>query len=145
MAEATSRRIRITLRWIRILDKLEPFFDEEGEFRFHARIFTGADDGPPVEKAFPEQGFYSMSDRPGWNFMELNKVIFEGEVEDHLTVEITGEEIDQLSANDQLDPYRREFHGEPDDWYGVYKPHDERDDDPEQLSNWHLCYVIERA
>lgn len=143
MAEADSQRIRITLRWIKILDSLEPFFDDEGEFQFEAKISSG---GKTTESRVPEQGFYTLSDRPGYNFMELNRVIFDGEVGDDLTVVITGEELDNLSANDQLDPYRREFAGSPDEWYGVYKPHDEaKSDDPEALSNWHLCYVIERA
>ena len=146
MAAQESRRIRITLRWIKILDNLEPYFDDEGEFRFHAKISSQTDgESFTTDTPFPEEGFYSISDRPGWNFMELNKVIFEGDVGENLTVEITGEEIDDLSANDQLDTYRREFHGDIDGWYGVYKPHDEREDDPENLSNWRLCYVIERA
>lgn len=145
MEERDSSRVRITLRWIKILDRLEPFFDEKGEFRFRARIFTEGEGEFTAETRFPEEGFYSISDRPGWNFMELNKVIFEGEVGEHLVVELFGEELDALSADDQLDPYRREFHGAPDGWYGVYKPHDEADDDPEQMSNWRICYVIERA
>ena len=146
MAAQESQRIRITLRWIKILDQLEPYFDDEGEFRFHATISSEMDgETVTAETPFPEEGFYPISDRPGYNFMELNKVIFEGEVGSNLVVEIAGEEIDELSANDQLDTYRREFHGDVDDWYGVYKPHDERSDDPENLSNWRLCYVIERA
>lgn len=143
MAEADSQRIRITLRWIKILDSLEPFFDDEGEFVFGVKISSG---GKTVETRVPEQGFYTISDRPGYNFMELNRVIFDGEVGDDLTVEISGEELDNLSANDQLDTYRRQFTGSADEWYGVYKPLDEAgSDDPEALSNWHLCYVIERA
>jgi hypothetical protein len=30
--------IRITLRWIKILDNLEPFFKETGEFRFRSKV-----------------------------------------------------------------------------------------------------------
>ncbi|MDX1567738.1 MAG: hypothetical protein R3223_08045 [Longimicrobiales bacterium] len=145
MAEADSQRIRITLRWIKILDNLEPFFDDEGEFQFTVNISSG---GKTTETRVPEQGFYSISDRPGWNFVELNRVIFDGEVGEELTVEIQGEELDNVSANDQLETYRRKFEGSADDWYGVYKPHDEGEqvsDDPEALSNWQLCYVIERA
>lgn len=145
MAEQGTDRIRITLRWIKILDKLEPFFKEKGEFRFRAKIASEGEGAFSAETRFPEQGYYQISDRPGWNFVELNKVIFEGDVGENLTVELFGEELDELSANDQLDDYRREFHGPVESWYGVYKPHDEREDDPEQLSNWHLCYVIERA
>lgn len=145
MEERDTSRVRITLRWIKILDRLEPFFDEEGEFRFRARIFTEGSGDFAAETRFPEEGYYAISDRPGWNFMELNKVIFEGEVGEQLVVELFGEELDALSSDDQLVPYRREFHGRPDRWYGVYKPHDEADDDPEKMSNWRVCYVIERA
>jgi len=143
--DTEATRIRITLRWIKILDNLEPSFKEKGEFRFRGRISSDAGEGFSAERGFPEKGFYSISDRPGWNFMEMNKVIFEGEVRDQMVVEFFGEELDDFSADDHLDSYRREFHGDPEEWLGVYKPHDERDDDPEQLSNWHLCYVIERA
>ena len=147
MAEQGSEpvRIRITLRWLKILDKLEPFFKEKGEFRFKAKISSEGGDGFAAETRFPEEGHYSISDRPGWNFVELNKVIFEGDVQEHLVVELVGEELDELSANDQLDNYRREFDGPPTEWLGVYKPHDERSDDPENMSNWRVCYVIERA
>jgi hypothetical protein len=30
--------IRVTLRWIKILDNLEPFFKETREFRFRAKL-----------------------------------------------------------------------------------------------------------
>ena len=32
-------RIRVTLRWIKILDTLKPFFKETGEFRFRSPGF----------------------------------------------------------------------------------------------------------
>ena len=31
-------RIRVTLKWIKILDKLEPFFKETGEFQFRSKV-----------------------------------------------------------------------------------------------------------
>ncbi len=137
-------RIRVTLKSIKILDKLEPFFKETGEFRFRSRVSSENSGGLSEETRFPEEGHYSLSDKPGWNFVTLNKVLFEGDVEDHLVVDLLGEEIDLLSANDELDRYRREFKGPVDDWAGLYEPADEGSSDPEAMSNWRISYIIER-
>ena len=83
-------RIRVTLKWIKILDKLEPFFKETGEFQFRSKVSSGNDGGLSAETRFPEEGHYSLSDKPGWNFVTLNKVLFEGDIEDHLVVELFG-------------------------------------------------------
>jgi hypothetical protein len=140
-----SDRVRVTLKWIKILDKLEPWFKETGEFRFRSKISSENQGGFSAETRFPEEGHYSLSDKPGWNFVTLNKVLFEGEVEDHLVVELFGEEIDTFSANDELDRYKREFSGPPDEWVGLYEPADEGSSDPENMSNWRVSYVIEKA
>lgn len=138
-----AQQVKVTLKWIKILDKLEPWFKETGEFRFRSVISSNNGD-QSVETKFPEAGHYSLSDKPGWNFVTLNKVLFEGEIEDHLVVQLFGEEIDQFSANDQLDHYRREFNGSPDDFAGLYEPADEGSDDPENMSNWRVSYLIEK-
>ena len=138
-------RIRVTLKWIKILDKLEPFFKETGEFRFRSHVSSENAGGLSEETKFPEEGHYSLSDKPGWNFVTLNKVLFDGDVEDHLVVELFGEEIDTLSANDELDRYRREFSGPVDDWVGLFEPADEGSTDPEAMSNWRISYIIEKV
>jgi hypothetical protein len=57
-----------------------------------------------------------------------------------------GEELDFLTPNDQLDPYRRAFSGEPSSWLGSYVPGDDPlPTDPENLSNWRVAYTIEKA
>ncbi len=137
-------RIRVTLKWIKILDKLEPFFKETGEFQFRSKVSSGNDGGLSAETRFPEEGHYSLSDKPGWNFVTLNEVLFEGDIEDHLVVELFGEEIDTLSANDELDRYRREFSGPIDEWVGLYEPADEGSTDLEAMSNWRISYIIEK-
>jgi hypothetical protein len=71
-----AERLRVTLRWIQILDKLEPFYKERGEFRFSARV-TG--DGRTQETRFPTEGHYEISDHPAWNKLNLDRVIFEGD------------------------------------------------------------------
>jgi hypothetical protein len=138
-----AERLRVTLRWIQILDKMEPFYKERGEFRFSARV-TG--DTRTQETRFPPEGHYEISDHPAWNKLNLEKVIFEGEVSGQLKVELTGEELDFLSANDQLDHYERTFAGDPISWVGEYNPgEDATSTDPENMSNWRVAYVIERA
>lgn len=140
MAEQAGQRIQVVLRWIQILDKLEPFFKETGEFVFRSKVASG---GKVEEYRFPEQGYYSISDRPGWNRLEkLNKVLFDGVPQGELVVELKGEELDQFSANDELDYYRREFSGSVEDWLGHYEPVDEGSADPENMSNWRVCYDI---
>lgn len=137
-----AERLKVTLKWIQILDKLEPFFKERGEFRFTSRV-TG--DNRTQETRFPTEGHYEISDHPAWNRLNLDRVIFEGDVAERLTVELNGEELDFLSGNDQLHPYRREFKGNPSTFAGSYVPGDESSDDPENMKNWRVAYVIERS
>jgi hypothetical protein len=138
-------RIRVTLRWIKILDNPEPFYQETGELRFCSRVSNESSQGFSHEARFPEEGHYSLPDKPGWNYVTLNKTLFEGKAEGHLIVELFGEEIDLLSANDQLDHYRREHRGPVDDWVGLYEPANEGSDDPEAMGNWRISYVIEKV
>ena len=140
MTGEAGQRIQVVLRWIQILDKLEPFFKETGEFVFRSKVFSG---GKTDEFRFPEEGYYAISDKPGWNRLEkLNKILFDGAPGNELVVELMGEELDQFSANDPLDHYRREFTGDPDGWVGHYEPVDEGSTDPENMSNWRICYDI---
>ena len=143
MTDQAGERIQVVLRWIQILDKLEPFFKETGEFVFTSKVETA---GKVEEYRFPEEGYYAISDKPGWNRLEkLNKVLFDGVAGDSLVVELMGEELDQLSANDQLDHYRREFSGNVADWIGHYEPVDEGSADPENMPKWRICFDIKKA
>ncbi|MCI0436809.1 MAG: hypothetical protein L0271_24690 [Gemmatimonadetes bacterium] len=139
-------RIRVTLRWIQILDNLEPFYKERGEFRFSGAV--SADGQPATVTRFPTEGYYEISDHPAWNKLNLDRLLFEGEVRNALTVELAGEELDTMSANDQLDKYKRSFAGPPSTWIGHYGPGafdaDVDPSDPENMSNWRVSYDIER-
>ena len=140
MTGEAGQRIQVVLRWIQILDKMEPFFKETGEFVFRSKVSSG---GNEHETRFPEEGFYAISDKPGWNRLEkLNKVLFDGVPGDDLVVELMGDELDQFSANDSLDHYRREFSGDMSQWVGHYEPVDEGSTDPEKLSKWRVCFDI---
>jgi hypothetical protein len=138
-----EQRIQGILRWIQILDKMEPFYKETGEFVFRSKVESG---GRVEEFRFPEEGFYAISDKPGWNRLEkLNKVLFDGVAGESMVVELMGEELDQFSANDPLDHYRREFSGPPSDWMGHYEPVDEGSTDPENMTTWRICFDIKAA
>ncbi len=137
-------RIRVTLRWLQILDDLEPFFKTKGEFVFWSKVWTDDHGGTIRETRMPREGHYPISDHPRWNRLNnLDKVLFEGTVTAHLMIELRGEEIDQLSGNDPLEFYRREFVGAIEQYCGVIQPGDEGSDDPENMTNWRVGYEIE--
>lgn len=149
MPEQTGGGIRVTLRWIQILDKMEPAWKEVGEFRFQTRVSTA---GETREFQFPETGHYEISDHPAWNKLVLNRVIYEGPASDQMTIELMGVELDRFSADDLLDHYRREFTGSPDSWFGWYGPGEDvppdmyqRSEDPEMMDKWRVCYMIQPA
>lgn len=143
MTADAGQRIQVVLRWIQILDKMEPFYKDTGEFVFRAKVASG---DLTKEIRFPEEGYYAISDKPGWNRLEkLNKVLFDGVPKGDMVVELMGEELDQLSANDPLDHYRREFTGDPASWIGHYEPVDEGSTDPENMPKWRICYDILKA
>lgn len=144
MAEQSGNRVKVVLKWVQILDDLEPFFQEKGEFRFKSKVTSDANGGTVRETRFPEKGHYQISDHPAWNKIGLEKVLFEGEVDNRLEIELYGEEID-VGSIDELETYHRVFEGPPSRWMGRYAPGDESSDDPENLSNWRLCYEIVQA
>jgi len=143
MSAQDGTRIRVTLRWVQILDDLEPFFKDKGEFVFSSRVWT--DNGGEVQETrMPRKGHYPISDHPRWNRLnDLDVVLFEGAVVDHLAIQLRGEELDQFTANDELDFYSRTFTGPIGDHVGVIQPGDEGSDDPENMSNWRVGYEIE--
>lgn len=146
MAEGAGKRIRVILRMIQIHDNLEPPWEDEGEFRFTARVSSRNRGGIKEETTLPrKKDFYRVSDNPAWNRLRLDEVLFEGEVDDHLEVELLGKELDALSADDELERYHRVWEGDPADWIGHYRPGDEGSDDPERMSNWWVYMQIEEA
>jgi len=141
MSDNGGGQIRVTLRWIQIKDNKESMWDDEGEFRFRSKVTTA---GQAHELEFPEQGYWSISDHPRRNKVDkIDKVLFEGAAGDNLVVELFGVELDGLSANDDLQHYRREYSGDASTWLGRHQPTDEGSDDPENLSDWRVCYDIE--
>ncbi len=144
MSDTAGNRIRVILRWIQIKDNKEAAWDDEGEFRFRSKVTSG---GEVQELEFPDPpAFWSISDHPRRSKVDkIDKVLFEGAAGDSLVVELFGVELDNLSANDHLEDYRREFTGPVSSWIGVHFPSDEGGDDPENLSDWRVCYEVETA
>ena len=143
MSDNGDDRIRVVLRWIQIKDNKEAMWDEEGEFRFRSKVTTG---GATKELEFPEQGYWSISDHPRRNKVDkIDKVLFEGAAGESMVVELFGVELDQMSTNDHLQDYRREYSGPVEDWLGRHQPTDEGSEDPENLVDWRVCYDIELA
>jgi len=139
-----GERIKIILQKVQINDNLEPLLKEEGEFRFTVRVSDRAT-GVLRETQIPKEGFFEISDHPSWNQKHLNEVVFEGEVDDHLEVEVLGEELDRFSKSDNLTPYRRVFQGPPATWTGLYRPGDEGENDPERLRDWSVFLEVQKA
>ena len=138
---ADVRHLRVTLRWLQIKDRMEPFFKKKGEFVFSTRVTSA---GKVFETRIPERGHWEITDHPRFNTVDnIDKVFFDGTTDGELVIELRGEEIDLFTPNDQLAPYRREFRGDPERWVGRYAPDDEGSNDPENMSNWRICYDIE--
>ena len=77
--------------------------------------------------------------------LDGNKVLYEGSCDDNLIVELFGEELDDFTANDSLENYRREYSGESSTWIGRHQPTDEGTEDPENMVDWRVCYDIEKV
>ena len=122
--------MRVTLRWIEIVNTGEPVWKDRGQFLFVARISADT----VTEQRFPDSGSYEITDQPPWNRVVLNRCIYEGNAVDRLLVELKGEVSDLPAAADPLEDYRREFTGAPVEWIGSYE---------ESMRNWRVCYTIE--
>lgn len=146
MSEQTGHRIRVILRMVQIHDNLEPAWDDEGEFRFTCTVSSRNRGGIEEKTVLPRNApFYRISDNPAWNRLTLDETLFEGVVDDHLVIDLLGEELDQFTANDELDRYHRVWEGDPASWIGVYQPGDEGSKDPERMSNWWVYLEIQAA
>jgi hypothetical protein len=144
MSENGGNRIRVILRWVQVTDIHEAPGDEEGEFRFRSSVSSG---GQTTELQFPEPpAYWTIRDHPRFNKVDkIDKVLFEGPAGDSLTIELSGEELDTFTKNDQLAVYTKEFTGPVSSWVGRYQPTDEGTGDPENLTDWRVCYDVEMA
>jgi len=147
MVDGNGGRIRVILRWIQVLENPQSGLNDRGRFSFMTRVTSPNKGGIVKELHFPEQGAFDIADHPVWNKVVLNRTIFDGSIEDQLVVEINGTAIDSPTPS-HLDNYRREFKGDPSSWAGWYGPGDDTSawiipDDPENMSTWRVCYIIE--
>lgn len=146
-AGASTRRVRVTLRYIEILDSKD--VDTVGEFRFRFRVGVPERDDV-VESRIPEDehAHISISEHPARNRVSMETVLFEGDLGlgESLLVEASGEEVDRFTRNDPITPYRRVFAAPLDAALGEHGQWDEARDgenDPEHLGDWRFAYVIE--
>jgi hypothetical protein len=139
-----GQKVRVVLERIQILDDQDPWLKGEGEFRFGSRVHS-RDNGDSIqEHRLPLRGVLSISDKVGRNVVEIETPIFEGFVESHLAIEVTGVELDTFDPDDDLCRYRRVFLGAPETFLGSYAPSDDKIDS-EDLGDWRVWYRIERA
>ena len=77
----------------------------------------------PRNIGFPNRAIIRYRTTPRWNKLDkMNKLMFEGEAGDSLVVELRGVELDDLSADDELERYQREFSGPAESWIGRHQP-----------------------
>lgn len=146
MGDQKGERIKVIFRSLQIHDSKD--LDGEGEFVFTARVKVRKDGGEQVhETRLPpdEKEYYSIMENQAWNRLTLDVTLFEGEVEDHMEVEILGEELDLLKSNDKLERYHRVFSGPSAQWIGHYRPGDEGSSDPERMADWWVFLEIASA
>ncbi len=132
-------RVCVTLKWIQITDNMEPGSEALGEFVFTSRV-TGSEG--TSERRLPPEGSWFISEKPGKNRVKLDEVLYLGDVENDLQIELSGEEQDRITGSDSLPAYERSFSGPPSSWVGLHGPGDEGDEDPESLAGWRIGYEI---
>jgi hypothetical protein len=146
-ADTSTRRVRVTLRYIEILDSKD--IDTVGEFRFRFRAGVPERDDV-VESRIPEDehAHLSISEHPARNRVSMGTVLFEGDVGpgDSLLVEADGEEVDRFTPNDPITSVPPRLSSAARCRTRRARPWDEGIDgegDPEQLNDWRFAYVIE--
>ena len=137
--------IRIVLERVQILDDKDPCLKGRGEFVFDSWVTLNNNPNRCRHTRVPERGHIKISDRPGRNVVELDRVLFEGYVgvNDDLEILLLPEEQDLISRDDRLVRYRRWFRSPAESWVGSYAPGDEGAGDPEAMADWRVWYRIE--
>ena len=136
-------KIRVVLEKIRSW-KTGTRGSRRGEIQFACRVFTSDNGGTERQTRLPQTGVFKISDRPGHNVLQLDKVIFSGHAENDLAVEILAMERDRFDPDDSVGKYTRLFCAPAASWFGSYQPGDEPVD-PESAPAWRIWYRIERA
>lgn len=141
-AAAGWTRVKVILDRIRILRDYDPLIKGKGELVFTSVVVPDNDQTAQQVTQLPGNGFYSVSDKPGENDIQLGTTLFEGLVKNgSLAINIGGKELDLFDPDDELTRYRRVFSGNPATWFGNYQPADEYLD-REDVGDWALWYRI---
>jgi hypothetical protein len=137
-----GQRLKVVLEKIQILDDREPFFKGKGEFRFYSKVYSPDNNGVVQKNVFPKKGYFTLGEADGENEIELKSVIFDDYVENALSIQIGGLELDTFDPDDLLCTYKRLFQGKPEDWIGEYAAHD-GEMNTENLGGWKVWYRVE--
>lgn len=144
-AAAGWTRVKVILDRIRIMRDYDPLIKGKGELVFTTVVTPDNDETAQQVTRLPGSGVYSVSDKPGGNEIHLGTTVFEGVVKNgSLSVNIGGREMDLFDPDDDLTRYSRVFSGNPETWFGDYRPVDEYLD-KEDVGDWALWYRIVRA
>ena len=144
-AAAGWTRVKVILDRIRIMRDYDPLIKGKGELVFTSVIVPDNDETAKQVTRLPGSGVYSVSDKPGENDLQLGATLFEGVVKSgSLAITIGGQEMDLFDPDDELTRYRRVFSGNPETWFGDYRPTDEYLD-KEDVGDWALWYRIVRG
>jgi hypothetical protein len=133
-------RLRVILERIKILDAFGPLVHGSGQLQLTARVTSSDGGGIGRTTQLPPVGSYPVPDFPVGYVIDIGTEIFRGSPVDSLHVEIFGAD----APKGHRCYYHRQFKGKPTDWFGNYKPRDERPD-PEDVGDWQVWYRIEGA
>lgn len=142
-------KLKVCLRSARILDDRAPAF---APLRFHEadrgwrapdnRMVLDVQVRPDAAEdaqhtRLPGEGHY----RPASLYsIRLDATVFEGSVDDRLTVRVDARPPD-TGGDEIVSTYEREFTGDPASWVGEHRPHGAAG--PEHLGFWQLFYRID--
>lgn len=138
-----ASKIRVMLKKVKIINDLDPWIKGKGEVVFNTEVSFNEEKCRSVEKRFPKEGCYKMSDK-GDGMYNMDVCLFEGYVskEDNMKVTISPIEFDTFDPDDPFVMYDRMFTAPYAQWTKLYKPGDEPTD-PESMSDWKVWLTIE--
>lgn len=130
-------KLRVVLEKIRVMDSHHPALEDVEQLKVDVRVHTDNHGGIDQQTRLPRDDHIKPTSL--WSYA-IDEPIFEGEVEDHLSIRIDAVQAD---AEEPLGTYTREFSSNPDSWLGRYAPQEASG--PENLGFWEVYYRIERA
>jgi hypothetical protein len=138
-AVSGGKSARVILEKIYIVDDMDPFPKGSGEIDLEIQVNSEDYEGSVKRTHLPKHGHYKIK---SGEMVDINEIIFENVVKDHMAIRIDATEKDSTDPDDNLGSYTRIFKGDPNAWAGKYTPDDEIVD-PENLRFWKVFYRVE--